>query len=147
MEPERPQMTIWRRVACWMSKTSRAQAHGNAVHPHLHTQQLTRIESHAQKYIILITFYGNSSFVNAPHCYAIRTLPRLFLFFFLKLCDGSCFVFSPSAAWTLCGLARRSVRVVEQFWCFYPLKGPNNAFVFLGQACEVRICENWGLEV
>jgi hypothetical protein len=26
LEPERPQMTIWRRIACWISKATRAQA-------------------------------------------------------------------------------------------------------------------------
>ena len=33
VEPERPQMTIWRRVACWISKVTGARAH-----THTHTQ-------------------------------------------------------------------------------------------------------------
>ena len=33
VEPERPQMTIWRRVACWIIEATRAQAHGCARAP------------------------------------------------------------------------------------------------------------------
>jgi hypothetical protein len=36
VEPERPRMTIWRRVACWISKATRAQAHDRA--PPTHTR-------------------------------------------------------------------------------------------------------------
>ena len=50
-------MTIWRHVAWWMNKTTSA---------------------HARKY-----FDGDSSFVNAPQCYAVRTLPVLLI---LLLC-------------------------------------------------------------
>ena len=39
--------------------------------------------------------------------------------------------FLPSTAWTSSGVARRPVRVVEQFLCSYPLKGPTNMFLFL----------------
>ena len=42
VEPDRPQMTIWRRVACWMSKATRAQAHTSASKfpppPYTHTE-------------------------------------------------------------------------------------------------------------
>ena len=27
VEPERPQVTIWRRIACWVSKATRAKTH------------------------------------------------------------------------------------------------------------------------
>jgi dynactin complex subunit len=36
VEPETRQTTIWRRVACWISKATRAQARANA-HAHTHT--------------------------------------------------------------------------------------------------------------
>ena len=47
-----PQMAIWRRVAYWISKAARAQAHSRALHPHPHTHART----HTHKYVILITF-------------------------------------------------------------------------------------------
>ena len=37
LEPNRPQMAIWRRVACWINKATRAQAHASA-RAHTHTQ-------------------------------------------------------------------------------------------------------------
>jgi hypothetical protein len=33
VEPERPQMAMWRRFACWISKATRAQAHASAREP------------------------------------------------------------------------------------------------------------------
>ena len=47
VEPERPQMAIQWRVACWISKTTRAQRHASARAPK-HT--------HTQKYVTLIAF-------------------------------------------------------------------------------------------
>jgi hypothetical protein len=39
VEPERLQKVIWRRVACWISKATRAQAHSSApLRPHTHKQ-------------------------------------------------------------------------------------------------------------
>ena len=48
VEPERPQMAIWRRVACWISKATRAQAHARSYTPppHIHTQERTRTQKH-----------------------------------------------------------------------------------------------------
>ena len=44
MEPEGPQMTIWRmRVAYWISEATRAPAH---THTHMHAH------AHPQKYVI-----------------------------------------------------------------------------------------------
>ena len=66
---------------------------------------------------------------------------RIFLVFFfssLKNCGWSCFYFS-SIRWTSRGMAGRPVRVVEQFWFFYSLKGPNDVVWFLG--ATPRICE------
>ena len=40
----------------------------------------THIHTHAQKYVILIAFPGNSCFVNAPQRYVTRTLPVLYYF-------------------------------------------------------------------
>ena len=37
-EPDTTQMTIWRRVVCWISKATRAEAHVHARAPtHKHT--------------------------------------------------------------------------------------------------------------
>jgi hypothetical protein len=33
VEPERPQLAIWRNVACWISKAMRAQAHARTFAP------------------------------------------------------------------------------------------------------------------
>jgi hypothetical protein len=62
VEPERPQMAIWRCVACWISKATHAQAHTNAccthTHKHTHTHTHTGTHTHAltrkHKYAILI---------------------------------------------------------------------------------------------
>ena len=53
VEPERPQMAMWRCVACWISKATRAQAHAIARAAFL-TRARTR--TRAQKYVILIAF-------------------------------------------------------------------------------------------
>ena len=50
-EPERPQMTIWRRVACWISKATYAQAHASA---RALTLSLSVTHKHKPKYVILI---------------------------------------------------------------------------------------------
>jgi hypothetical protein len=51
VEPERPQMEIWRRVACWISKPTRAKAHAHALNPHARTRAhslcLARTRTHA----------------------------------------------------------------------------------------------------
>ena len=66
VEPERTQ-TIWRlRVACWLSKPTRAQAHTRACAPtHAHTVVRDTYCSF---------FCGNNGFVNAPHCYIMFLL-------------------------------------------------------------------------
>jgi hypothetical protein len=67
-ETERMQ-DIWRlRVACWVSKLTRAQAH-----------------AHTQKYLIRIASHSNNSLVKAPLCYVTRILPILFKYMFLFL--------------------------------------------------------------
>ena len=45
VEPERPQIAIWRRIASWISKATRAQEHAHApTHIHKHA---TRKHAHA----------------------------------------------------------------------------------------------------
>ena len=54
VEPERPQTAIWRRVACWVSKATLAQAHACSRSP---TPTPTHTHSpHTQKYVRLTTF-------------------------------------------------------------------------------------------
>ena len=56
VEPGRPHMTRWRmRIACWTAKT----------------------ETHSGYFLL---FHCNSGCTNAPECYAIHTLPVLFLY-------------------------------------------------------------------
>ena len=61
-------MEVWRRVACWISKTTRAQSHASAREPiptlpfpppHTRTtsqHSRARTHAHTQKYVILIAF-------------------------------------------------------------------------------------------
>ena len=58
VELERSQMAIWRRVACWIGKTTRAHAD-----THAHTEICNTF-----------LFHGNKGFVNAPQCYVTHTL-------------------------------------------------------------------------
>ena len=72
VELERSQMTISRRVACWISKNSRAQAHARATTPtaSTHAQVRTkprardraRTHTHTKKYVILISFTRTKCF-------------------------------------------------------------------------------------
>ena len=63
VEPDRPQMKVWRmRIACCIPK---------ATNTHL-------------EYVILL-FRWNNGCTNAPHCYAIRTLPALLKYNFLLI--------------------------------------------------------------
>ena len=56
VEPDRPQMTIWRmRIACWIPKAANTQ--------HI---------------FYLLHFPCNNGCMNPPHYYTIRTLPVLF---------------------------------------------------------------------
>ena len=67
------------RVACLISKGTRAQAHDCARTPtrmHAHSCTHPRERAHTQRYEILL--YCKNGFVNAPQCYVIRTLPVLF---------------------------------------------------------------------
>ena len=50
VEPERPQMAIWRRVAWWITKATRAQAHVRPCVPPSHNRLRP---PHAQKYVVL----------------------------------------------------------------------------------------------
>ena len=66
VEPERPQMTLWRRVACWISKVKSAQAHGSVRAP---TPTDTRTHTHAHAHVELrktFLFHHKNGFVNAP---------------------------------------------------------------------------------
>ena len=59
VEPERPQMTIWRRVACWISKATRAQAQASACAPtptRTHSRTRKHTHTHTQIYAILMAF-------------------------------------------------------------------------------------------
>ena len=48
-EPETRQTTIWRRVACWISKATRAQARANArARTHEHTRKHARTYKYAR---------------------------------------------------------------------------------------------------
>ena len=55
VELERPLMTIWRRVACWISKSTRMQA--RAFSPaHAQARTHTCAHTHPEKYLLLTAF-------------------------------------------------------------------------------------------
>ena len=82
---DRTKMAIWRRVAWWIGKATRAQVHARALAP---THVLTH--THSQKVIILIAF---------PHRQWLRE--RAWIFHYTSIacrvfdCDFSCNFFSP----------------------------------------------------
>ena len=62
VEPERPQMTIWRRVACWIGKATRTQVH-TPTHTRIHASTRTPpLHTHAQKYVRLLAFAQQNFF-------------------------------------------------------------------------------------
>jgi hypothetical protein len=94
VEPERSQMTLWRRSSCWISKATRAKAWTSSralipthtyTYTHAHVHPHTYTHTHTNVYYWLL-FHGKSGFANAPQYYVIRTLPLLlFLHFFFWL--------------------------------------------------------------
>jgi hypothetical protein len=59
VESERPLMTIWRRLTCWIRKATRAQSHAiafSSILTHTHTHTLARTHKHTQKYVRLTAF-------------------------------------------------------------------------------------------
>jgi hypothetical protein len=82
VEPERAQQIWLQRVAYWISKATRVQAHSRArapthSHTHMHTYSCPhpRVRAHAHK---LFAFSGSSGFVT-------RKLPVLFFVYSLQL--------------------------------------------------------------
>ena len=64
-------MTKWQRVACWISKGTRMQAHAHTRAPtttHMHAQALTHARAHAHTPICIPPPHSISGFVNAPEC-------------------------------------------------------------------------------
>ena len=85
-------MSIWRRVACWISKATGAQAYAKVrappppphkyTHTHTRTQAQVRTRTHTHKYLRhskALIFHGNKGFTTARQCYVISTLPVLLL--------------------------------------------------------------------
>jgi hypothetical protein len=71
VEPERPQMTIWRmRVACWISKVTSTKAQARA---HAPTSPLAPTHTHTHTHTQICNIYCGMSKVS--QCYVIRTLP------------------------------------------------------------------------
>ena len=63
VEPETLKMTIWRRVATWISKATRAQAHARARGPtHTYTYACTRMHFRAHTQTHTLTHVCNPAF-------------------------------------------------------------------------------------
>jgi hypothetical protein len=62
-------MTIWRCVACWIIKATRAQAHARA--------SATPPPAHTHTEICNSAYPLQQCFANASHCYIIHALPEL----------------------------------------------------------------------
>jgi hypothetical protein len=80
VEPERLQMGIWRCVACRV----RLEAHKHTPEAQ-YLRPDTQSPAHTNREIcnIFLFFHGNNGFVNAPHCYVIRTLALVYFAFFI----------------------------------------------------------------
>ena len=77
VEPEKPYITTRRmRFACCKSKCIRAHVHANARLPP-YTYSHTHIHIEIGLCDIYCVFHSNNGFLNAPHCYFIRTMPVL----------------------------------------------------------------------
>jgi hypothetical protein len=94
LQPGAPQMAIWRCVACWVNKATRAQTHASSQTPaptpqykHTHTcaraYESTRTHSHTQKRVILIAFLLQQWFPESAsvlHCKYIACIVSLILY-------------------------------------------------------------------
>ena len=104
VEPERSQMILRRRFACWISKATCAQADASARVPtstdtqkhtptptDTHTHSPTRHHTHTHRNIYyVLLFHRNSGYANVSQCYVIRVLPLLLtrsvnVFYFLAV--------------------------------------------------------------
>ena len=84
MEPEGPQMAIWRLVSCWISKTTCAQAHSSAC---ASTHVGTRAHAHTQMYVRLTglftaTVVSSARRIVTLHLHCLSS----FTFFFIYFC-------------------------------------------------------------
>jgi hypothetical protein len=107
VEPERPQTTMWRRVACWISKAKRSHAHARArasTHTQTHTLSLSHTQTH--KYIIIIAFplqqlfRERASMLRYTHiaCLFFRIYGQINIDFNIKLRSGLHNIGVPTAA-------------------------------------------------
>ena len=77
-------MTIWRlRVACCISKATRAQTQAYALRNHTYTHAQTHAPADTHKYVILIAFPRQKRFHEAPARHVIRALPLLLIYLLL----------------------------------------------------------------
>ena len=56
VQQRKSQLAIWRRVAFWIGKATRAQPHVRARHPHPQTHARAHAHTHTQKCVILTAF-------------------------------------------------------------------------------------------
>jgi hypothetical protein len=86
VEPERLQTRWCLRFACWINKTTRAQALAHATRPN--TQKSARAHTHTHTYTNMkyLLLFHNNCFANASQSYFIRTL---LVFFILTIVQGS----------------------------------------------------------
>ena len=88
VEPEETQMTsqygAYALRAGLKTLYARMRMH-TQTRPGKHMHAHTRKHAHTYQYVILIAFPQQQRFVNAPHCYVIRTFPVLFCFIFAVL--------------------------------------------------------------
>jgi hypothetical protein len=86
MKPERTQV-IWRLLASTRQRSCTHPPPPPRAHTHTYARRHARIRMHSpirartHTYIILISFHGNSDFMNAPQYFATRTLPVLVILY------------------------------------------------------------------
>ena len=100
-------VTIWRiRVACWISKATCTRPSARA-----------RTHTHTNTWYSLL-FRSKSGYVNAPHCYVIRTLPLLMYFnHVMNPCDYSLPELWPTYISRNCWLDKYLNEWLRVTWC------------------------------
>ena len=133
VQPERMQTIRRLRVAYWISKPTRSQAHTRArvpthtrarthahefrTHTHTLTKARARAHTHTQKYVTLIAFHGDSGFVNTRQYY-------LYIAFLVSV--------NITIFW---------LKTPRSLWRFYPESGKDK-FLWKISICLIILCHS-----
>ena len=85
--PERLQMTIWQRVACWISKATGSQAHSHDL-THARTHMHAHVRAHTTEVCNTDCFF-TSTVLRTPLSVTLHVLCLLFIYYFSGLASVS----------------------------------------------------------